>query len=139
MKSLKLHHIGIATSDIEKAIAYHEMLFHLKPVTPIIEDHIQNVSVVLLSNSETSDTPIELIAPLNKVSPVSNFLKKAIHLYHICFEVDNIDSALTEAIKHKSILLSKPAPAKLFSNRRVAFVYSSEGYIVEFLEKSSKT
>ena len=136
---MKLHHIGIATSDIEKAIAHHEMLFHIKPITPIIEDHVQNVSVVLLSNSEINDTPIELIAPLSKVSPVSNFLKKAIHLYHICFEVDNIDSALNEAIKHKSILLSKPAPAELFNNRRVAFVYTSEGYIVEFLEKSRET
>ena len=136
---MKLHHIGVATADMEKAIAHHEMLFHIKPITPIIEDPVQNVSVVLLSNSELSDTPIELIAPLNKVSPVSNFLEKAIHLYHICFEVDNIDSALAEAIKNKSILLSKPAPAKLFNNRRVAFVYTSDGYIVEFLEKSSET
>lgn len=132
---MRLHHIGIASSDIDKAIQRHRILFGFKPVTDIVKDPIHKVSVVLLSAPE-GGVFIELVAPLTEDSPVHNLLKRGIHLYHVCYLVKDLEKTLEEA-KRNSIIISKPTPAKLYGGRRVAFVYTSDGYVVEFLEDES--
>lgn len=131
---MKLHHIGIASENLEKTIQHHESLFNLHPITEVVDDPIHKVSVVLLSNPE-GDITIELIAPLTEDSPVSNILRRGIHLYHLCYSVEDLEKTLKEARKQNSLIISGPAPAKLYGGRRIAFVYTADGYIVEFLEE----
>jgi len=131
---MKLQHIGIATEDLEKAIRYHETFFGFHPVTEIVEDPVHKVRVVLLSSSE-ADISIELIAALADDSPVSGLLKRGIHLYHLCYLVDDLNKALTDARRQNSLIVSKPSPSRLYDGRRIAFIYTPEGYLVEFLEE----
>jgi methylmalonyl-CoA/ethylmalonyl-CoA epimerase len=131
---MRLHHIGIITEDIERSILSHRTLFGLEPITEIVEDPIQQVSVVLLSPPE-GGVPIELIAPLADGSPISNLLKKGVRLYQLCYSVRDIDETLNEVRSKNAIIISKPSPAMIFGGRRVAFVYMPDGYIVEFLEE----
>ena len=42
--------------------------------------------------------------------------------------------ALEEARAMKSIIILKPTPAKLFNNRKIAFIFTPDRYIIEFLE-----
>jgi len=133
---MKLHHIGIAVDDIDKAIQRHKALFGLHPVTEVVEDPIQKVSVVLLS-AFGGEVFIELVAPLAKDSPISNFLKRGIHLYHVCYLVEDLEKTLEE-VRQDSLIISKPAPAKLYGGRRIAFIYAPDGYVVEFLEEKEK-
>jgi methylmalonyl-CoA/ethylmalonyl-CoA epimerase len=110
-------------------------MFGLQMITEIVEDPVQKVSVVLLSSPQ-GGMPIELISPLTEDSPVSNLLKRGVHIYQLCYEVENLERAIEDAKEHKAHVLSEPAPARVFGGRRVAFVYSPDGYIVEFLEKA---
>lgn len=131
---MKLHHIGIVVSDIESGIQHHKA-FNFQPITKIVEDPIQKVSVVLLSSPGAEDISIELIAPLTDGSPISKILKGKNHLYHLCFQVKDVEESLEDARKNGAIIISKPAPAKLYKGKRIAFIYTPDKYIVELLEK----
>ena len=132
---MKLHHVGIVVDDIESGIQRYKALFGFVPITEVVDDPIQKVSVVLLSNPEADGAPIELIAPLTEDSPVSNILKGKVRLYHLCFLVENIEEALQNFRNNKAIIISGPVPAELFEGKRIAFVYSPDNYVVELLEK----
>ena len=132
---MKLHHVGIVVDDIESGIQRYRALFGFNPVTEVVDDPIQKVSVVLLSGPEADSVPIELIAPLTDDSPVSNILKGNVRLYHLCFLVENIEEALRNFRSHGAIIISGPVPADLFEGKRIAFVYTPDKYVVELLEK----
>ena len=131
---MKLHHVGIVVDDIELGIQRYKALFGFVPVSEVVDDPIQKVSVVLLSNAESDGAPIELIAPLTDDSPVSNILKGNLRLYHLCFLVDNIEEALQNFRNNGAIIISGPVPAELFEGQRIAFVYSPDKYVIELLE-----
>ena len=132
---MKLHHVGIVVDDIESGIQRYKALFGFVPVSEVVDDPIQKVSVVLLSNPESDGAPIELIAPLTDDSPVSNILKGNVRLYHLCFLVDNIEEALQNFRSNGAIIISGPVPAELFEGKKIAFVYSPDKYVIELLEK----
>ena len=133
---MKLHHVGIVTGDIEAAIRRHKKMFGFVPITEVVDDPIQKVSVVMLSGPEPDSVPIELIAPLSEDSPVSKILKGTARLYHLCFEVDNIEEALKKLRSQGAIIISNPVPAELYEGERIAFVYTPDKYVVELLEKT---
>ncbi len=132
---MKLHHVGIVTEDIESGIQRYKAMFGFVPVTEVVDDLVQKVSVVLLSGPEADSVPIELIAPLADDSPVSKILKGNARLYHLCFLVEDIEEALKNFRSHGAIIISGPVPAELFEGKRIAFVYTPDKYIVELLEK----
>lgn len=132
---MKLHHVGIVVEDIEAGIQRYKTMFGFSPVTEVVDDPIQKVSVVLLSGPEADSAPIELIAPLSDDSPVSNILKGKLRLYHLCFSVENIEEALKNFRSSGAIVISGPVPAELFEGKRIAFVYTPDNYVVELLEQ----
>ena len=132
---MKLHHVGIVTEDIESGIQRYKDMFGFVPVTEVVDDPVQKVSVVLLSGPEADSVPVELIAPLADDSPVSKILKGNVRLYHLCFLVEDIEEALKNFRSHGAIIISGPVPAELFEGKRIAFVYTPDKYVVEPLEK----
>ena len=121
---MKFHHIGIATKNIEKTLEWVTEHFQIINISDKVYDENQDAYVQMI---ETIDVNIELISG----NIVENFIKKNITYYHVCFEVDNLQEAMTSF--KKSIVISKPAKAILFDNRKVAFLYTPIG-IVELLE-----
>jgi methylmalonyl-CoA/ethylmalonyl-CoA epimerase len=132
---MKLHHVGIVVEDIEKGIQRYKAMFGFVPVTEVVNDPVQKVSVVLLSGPDKGSVPLELIAPLTNDSPVSKILQGNMHLYHLCFLVNDIEEALKKFRSNGAIIISGPVPADLFKGKRIAFVYSPDKYVVELLEK----
>ena len=132
---MKLHHIGIVTKDIESAIQRYKAMFGFVPVTDVVDDPVQKVSVILLSSPEVDSVPVELIAPLADDSPISKILKGNIRLYHLCFLVEDIKEALRNFRSNGAIIISGPVPADIFEGKRIAFVYTPDKYVVELLEK----
>ena len=132
---MKLHHVGIVVEDIEKGIQRYKAMFGFVPITEVVDDPVQKVSVVLLSGPETGSVPVELIAPLSDDSPVSKILQGNARLYHLCFLVTEIEEALKNFRSNGAIIISGPVPAELFEGKKIAFVYSLDKYIIELLEK----
>jgi methylmalonyl-CoA/ethylmalonyl-CoA epimerase len=131
---MKLSHVGILVQDIEEGIKHHEALFGFRTVGEIVDDHTQKVRVVLMGYSEQDPVMIELIAPLGTDSPVSDLLKKKQSLYHLCFEVPDIEEAKTNARKNGAIVISQPVEAPLFNNRKICFLFTRDHYVIELVE-----
>ena len=89
LNSNKIDHIGIVVPNIEKAIEHYEYTFGIKS-SAINVSTIQNVKI---SHINFNNIKIELIQPLNKTSPINNFLNKNPNggLHHLGIEVDNVN------------------------------------------------
>lgn len=121
-RDAKFHHIGIVVNSIKS----------ISPYSKIFIDKIQNVYVAFVS---LNGVTIELIEPLNDISPVTQSLKKGIKFMHICYEVINIDKTLKKCRKYGFHCIAKPVPAIAFGNRKIAWVYSKEYGLFELLQK----
>ena len=99
----KLNHIAIATPNLDKAIRTYKGILGVKISAPL--DQIEHgVKVVFI---EIPNTKIELLEPLGENSPIENFLEKNKKggIHHICFEVEDIDSAILRLKKEGATVL----------------------------------
>lgn len=130
---MHFHHIGVATHSIEETTKKY-IHFGYHTTTDTIFDPIQNV---FISFMEKKNSPrVELVAPVNKESPIWNTLNKNGTIpYHFCYEVDDIVQEVDKLKKMKFILVSKIVPAVAFDNRLVCFLYSKEAGLIELLNK----
>ena len=88
---MKIHHIGYAVKNIEDSINEFKKLGYITIENKIV-DNQRNVIIQFIKNG---DYLIELVAPLNKESPVTNLLKKQGNSpYHICYKTDNLKSVI---------------------------------------------
>lgn len=131
---MKLSHVGIIVKDIEQGIKNHESLFGYKQLGPIVDDHTQKVRVVLMGTSDADPVKIELISPLTDDSPVTELLKKRQALYHLCYEVPDIEDAKKKARENGAVIITKPVEAPLFDNRKICFLFTRDHYVIELVE-----
>lgn len=124
---MKQHHLGIACADIELARDNIEKLHNVVDKTDVIFDPQQQVHVQLLTLAD--GTSLELVS--GRV--VLGLLQKKVNLYHICFEVDDIDVVMEHATQNGAALVSTPKPSALFEGRKVCFLMYPYG-LVELLE-----
>jgi methylmalonyl-CoA/ethylmalonyl-CoA epimerase len=134
MKRFPIHHIGIAVWNLESALRNYETLLDYKLIAGPVSDPIQKVSVCFLSRGE-EDTVIELVAPLGPNSPVDRTLKKGGGPYHICYQVSDINAAISHFIEQGSLLLSGPVPAVAFEMREIAWLMTESNLLVELVQE----
>lgn len=123
---MKFHHVGIACKNIIDELASVAKIHEILEQSPIIFDNEQNAELCLLTISD--GLKIELISG----KQVETIIKKRITYYHLCFEVEDLNSEIERLVKEGAILISPPKPAILFDNRKVAFLFVSYG-IIELL------
>ena len=100
----------------------------------VFEDPHQRVKVAFLSTSEGA-AQIELVEPNGEDSPVQSFLRsKGGGLHHVCYQVPDLDSGLSEMRSRGALLVKRPQPAVAFGGRRIAWVLTPEKLLVELLE-----
>lgn len=123
------HHLGIACSDMESTASFVASAFDIASDSGTIWDPEQNAFVRLFN----ADTPfaIELVAGRS----VEDIVRRGVSYYHLCYEADDIDAAIAQAVKLGAIRVRPPKPAVLFGGRLVAFVFTPLG-LIEFLERA---
>ncbi|TFG33119.1 methylmalonyl-CoA epimerase [Candidatus Thorarchaeota archaeon] len=131
---MKLSHVGIIVKDIAEGIKNHEALYGYKQLSDIVEDTTQKVRVVIMGHSENDPVKIELISPLGEDSPVTELLNKRQAIYHLCYEVTDIEEAKNKARKNGAIVISKPVKAPLFDDRKICFLFTKDHYVIELVE-----
>ena len=131
---MKFHHVGYAVADIDRYLKDFLLpLFVPARVSPVYEDPIQRVRVLFAEVSP--GTLIELVEPLDEGSPVSRFLGDARGgLYHLCYEVEDLDAAVTRFRKHRCLPLAPAAPAVAFGGRRIVFLMTPQRDLIELVE-----
>jgi len=131
MPNLKCHHIGIATSNLEKEIDYYTQLQYVQE-GEIFEDPLQKIRGVFMVNNGIR---IELLEGTSEESPTINFLKKGIQMYHQGYFVNQLEEQIEQFVQEGAILVSPPKPAIAFNGRRIAFLLLRNRMLIEFIEK----
>lgn len=63
------------------------------------------------------------------------FLKKGGGLHHLCYETANLDRQLESARACGGLVTRMPLPAIAFGGRRIAWVYTRNKLLIEYLER----
>ena len=130
-----LHHIGIVVEDVSKAVNDYSNWFNAMKIGEVFTDENQKVIVQFIS---LFGIRIELIQPLDKTSPVHNFLENnGGGLYHPAFEVINLDLALDDVRKSGGLIISKTKDG--WNGMDVAFTYmaGSTNLLIEFVQNQN--
>jgi methylmalonyl-CoA/ethylmalonyl-CoA epimerase len=132
----KLLHVGVAVPEIGAAEAMFGALFGSKVVSGPFDDPIQKVTVNFLTQTDEDAAEIELIAPLTEDAPIQSMLKKTGGgAYHLCFETNDLELALSHLRSQRCLVVSPPAPAVAFEGRRIAWLYTPTRMLVELVEQ----
>lgn len=131
LKNFRFHHIGMAVKDLDATAFVYEQGGYRRSAS--VYDPVQNVSICWLTKG---DSPIvELLAPVNDLSPVNKILDKVgVSPYHCCYIVDNLENAILELRKQKYVLVSKPVEAVAFCGGRVCFLFNKNIGLIELVE-----
>ena len=87
---------------------------------------------------DTGRGKVELLESLGEDSPINNFLKKrGPGIHHVCFEVEDINSAIKELKENNISVLSEDAKRGA-EGYKIVFIHpkSTGGILVELAEKS---
>ncbi|MGA2070306.1 MAG: VOC family protein [Sedimentisphaerales bacterium] len=131
---MRLHHIAYVCENVEqKADEFCRLLEYKIGSVPVI-DESQGVRILFLVHKDGSR--LELLEPYGPNSPVHKFLEKGGGLYHLCFEVDDLEEVLRRITSNnQAYIVKQPTAAPAIKGRRVAFVVTAEKDLIEFIEK----
>ena len=130
-----LHHLGFVVKSISDIAEEFAASISARWNDEITHDPVQRVRVAFFSPVDPRNPVFELVEPASETSPVSNFLKKGGGLHHVCYEIDDLESGLSEARSAGLVIVATPAPAVAFGGRRIAWVCSKSRLLVELLER----
>jgi len=127
---LKIHHVGVAVSDLDEAIALYQKVFGAELV------HRASTDELTAAFLQAGDAEVELLQPLRDDSPVGKFLaSRGPGLHHIAVAVPDIDKAIAEA-RADGLEMIDQEPRIGLHGTRIAFVHpkSVGGVLTEFVE-----
>jgi methylmalonyl-CoA/ethylmalonyl-CoA epimerase len=128
----QIDHIGVAVSDLDRAIALYEGPFAM-PVVHRETVESQGVEAVLL---EIGGGHVELLRPLGPETVVGRFIaKRGEGLHHVAYRVEDIDATLS-ALKQRGIELIDAEARTGIWGSRVAFLHprATGGVLTELVE-----
>jgi methylmalonyl-CoA/ethylmalonyl-CoA epimerase len=129
---VRIHHYGMATSDLARSADVFRLLGY--DVSEPIVDSIQRVEVVFVSLG--GEHLIELVCDSGEGGPTGGFLAKTgSGLYHICYEVDDIEQMIENLRGKRFLLRQKPVKATAFEGRKIAWLYNRDIGLIELLQK----
>ena len=133
MKVWKVDHLGVAVASLDEALGVYRALGLSEAHREEVRS--QGVRTAFLPVGESS---IELLEPSSPESPVGRFLeKRGPGIHHVCFAVDDLESALRElAAKGFRLIHREPVPGA--GGKRVAFLHpeAGQGVLIELSEKT---
>jgi len=133
MKPSHIEHIGIAVTDLEKAIEFYEKVMGLTCYN-IEEVPDQKVKTAFFMVGQNK---IELLQSTDPAGPIGKFIeKKGEGIHHIAFSVQKIEDQLMHAA-NLGINLIDCKPRKGAEGLDIAFLHpkATSGVLIELCEK----
>lgn len=131
----RIDHIAIVVQDLEAALRVYRDVLGL-PLGRVEEVPAEKVKVAFLPLPE-GDGEVELVQPTADDTGIARFLtKRGEGMHHICFEVDDIQAAMTEmAASGLQVLEEKPRIGS--QGQKYVFIHpkSAHGVLIELYER----
>jgi methylmalonyl-CoA/ethylmalonyl-CoA epimerase len=131
--SPSLNHVALAVPSIERFLrTHHPLLGGFSRGAPFANAR-QRVNELFLTDGKAT---LELLEPHGAGSPLEGFLRRnrAGGLYHLAFDVGDLDAELERIAAAGGIRVSGPVPDVAFQERRIAFVVI-DGQLAELIER----
>lgn len=129
----KIDHVGIAVSDLEKAVEFYRDQLGLDfKGTEVVDE--QKVKVAFFPVGESK---LELLEPTDPDGPVGKFIaKKGEGVHHLSFRVSNIEEKLKN-LKDQGVALIDETPRYGAGGAKIAFLHpkSTGGVLIELCER----
>jgi methylmalonyl-CoA epimerase len=128
----RIDHIGVATDDLEGALALYEQTFSM-PIVHRETVESQGVEAALL---DVGDGHVELLRPLDPDTPVGKYLdSKGPGLHHVAYAVDDIDAVLGK-LREAGVELIDQEPRRGIRNSQIAFLHpkATGGVLTEIVQ-----
>jgi methylmalonyl-CoA/ethylmalonyl-CoA epimerase len=130
MKIKRVEHIAIAVTSLRRSIDL------LRDTFGITLDYEEQIGATRLAMLPVGETAIELLESQAPGSPINRWIaEKGEGLFHICFEVADIDAALSE-LRAKGVKLRDETPRIGHGGARIAFIdpVSTGNVLIELAE-----
>jgi methylmalonyl-CoA/ethylmalonyl-CoA epimerase len=130
-----IDHIGVAVSDLDRAISLYEGTFGM----PLVHRETiasQGVEAALL---DVGDGHVELLRPLGPETVVGRFLeRRGEGLHHVAYRVNDIEGALA-GLGDEGVELIDATPRRGIRSSRVAFLHprATGGVLTELVEPAT--
>jgi methylmalonyl-CoA/ethylmalonyl-CoA epimerase len=114
-----IHHLGVAVTDLDEAVATYERLFgaQLEHRSRVEDQGVEAAAMHVGSGL------VELLAPLGEETPVGKFLaKRGPGMHHVAYQVDDVRTALASLEADGAELIDQEPREGLFG-LEVAFVH----------------
>ncbi|HEX4746682.1 MAG TPA: methylmalonyl-CoA epimerase [Gaiellaceae bacterium] len=124
-----IHHLGVAVTDLDEAIATYEQLFHarLEYREPLEEQGVEAASLLV------GDSRFELVTPTGDDTPVGRFLaRRGPGMHHVALRTEDLRATLDE-LDAAGVKLVDRVPRRGLFGLEVAFVHpdSVHGVLTE--------
>ena len=128
--NLKLHHIGVATRNIEKEYEVFSKLGYEK-TSDVFEDEIQHMKGMFI---EAKNQPcLELIEGVGENNPVKSHVIKGNKFYHFAYETQNIEEDLKDFIENKRAKVIVPITNATYFEK-ICFMVMPNMMIIELVQ-----
>ncbi len=116
MKIKRVEHIAIAVHNMAESMAM------LKNTLGLELDYEETIGSTKLAMFPVGETSLELLEAESPTSPVADWIdERGQSLFHLCFEVEDIDAALDE-LRAKGVKLLDETPKAGHGGSRIAFL-----------------
>ncbi|MFN4090036.1 MAG: VOC family protein [Alphaproteobacteria bacterium] len=130
MKIKRVEHVAIAVHDMRESMRMLERTLGLQM------EYEEQIGATKLAMYPVGETYIELLQAAGPQSKVADWVaEKGQSLFHLCFEVEDIDGALAE-LKAKGVKLIDETPRTGHGGSRIAFIdpQSTGNILIELAE-----
>ncbi|MBL6953932.1 MAG: VOC family protein [Alphaproteobacteria bacterium] len=130
MKIKRVEHIAIAVHNMAESMAMLERTLGLEL------DYEETIGSTKLAMYPVGETSLELLQADDAASPVADWIaERGQSLFHLCFEVEDIDAALEE-LRAKGVKLLDETPKGGHGGSRIAFLdpASTGNILIELAE-----
>jgi methylmalonyl-CoA/ethylmalonyl-CoA epimerase len=129
------HHVGFVVKSIAEIGEEFARSLGTEWSGEIIHDPLQEAKVTFMFWGGRQGPALELVEPAGDKSPLHSFLTKGGGLHHVCYEVDSLDKQLQQSRSAGCLVVKQPLPAVAFGGRKIAWVYTPQKLLVEYLER----
>jgi methylmalonyl-CoA/ethylmalonyl-CoA epimerase len=129
------HHVGFVVASIRNSVQSFVSMLQADWDEQVFHDPNQLVRVTFLKSRWKGDPLWELVEPADEKSPVHAFATKGGGLHHVCYVVDDLEKAIADARSLGALVTRSPMPAVAFGGRRIAWIYTRNRLLIEYLER----
>jgi methylmalonyl-CoA/ethylmalonyl-CoA epimerase len=129
------HHVGFVVASIANSVQGFADMLQADWDDQIFHDPNQDVRVAFLKSRREGDPLWELVEPASEKSPVHSLAAKGGGLHHVCYVVDDLEKAISDARALGALTTRPPMPAVAFGGRRIAWIYTKKRLLIEYLER----